>query len=181
MILQLTDFTDREYKIPNQNESRDLESWIERHETALLKELLGYELWKQFTEGLETSGDIEQKWIDLRDGAEYEYGDRTYKYDGLVDLLRPAIFSKWVPVGTWKLTNSGMVQNNQTPENSVTLDNVDEFLTVRWNEFVTKCNGHCLNQRNTFYGFMKADEAADEPNYPDWDFTEQRFKNRYGL
>lgn len=181
MILQLTDFNDRPYKIPNQNESRDLESWIEAKENELLKLILGYELWKEFTEALDGSGELEQKWIDLRDGAEYEYGGKTYKYNGLVDLLRPAIYALWVPEGTWKFTNSGYVQNEQTPDNSVTLNTSDEFQAVRWNEFVSKCNGFCLSQCNTFYGFMKADEALAEPNYPDWDFTAQKFKNRYGL
>jgi len=77
MFVDSTDFTDIPYKIPNQEETRAFVDWIEAEETKILKEVLGLPLYNAFIEGLDTSGSIEQKWLDLRDGAEYDYSDST--------------------------------------------------------------------------------------------------------
>lgn len=176
MILDLTDFLDREYKIPNQNESRDLEAFIEKHEKEILKELLGYELFAELEAALESSAELEDRWVDLRDGAEYTYNDKTYKWLGLVDLLKPAVYSRWINVGTYKFTNVGFVQNN-AQQQSATLEDMEPFIVRAWNEFVLKVGYNYEQRFGTLYGFMKANEA----DYDGWCFTEQKFKNRHSL
>lgn len=54
----------------NQDILEKLQEFIETNEPVLLRELLGYELWKAFNEGLQEETPL-QKWIDLRDGAEF--------------------------------------------------------------------------------------------------------------
>ncbi len=176
MILELTDFIDREYKIPNQNESRDLEAFIEKHEIEILKEILGYELFAEFETALNDSGELDQKWVDLKDGAEYTYATKTYKWLGLVDLLKPAVYSRWINYGTYKFTNVGFIQNN-AQQQSATLEDMEPFIVRAWNEFVLKVGHNCEQRYGTFYGFMKVNES----DYTGWTFKKQNFKNRHGL
>ena len=128
MIIDPTDFNDRPNKVPNQPESRDFVSFIgNKEEDLAIKYLLGYELWAEFSAALAGSGTLDQKWIDLRDGAEYTYNSRTYRYKGWVDLIRPAIMAEWVPLTTWKLTNIGFVEND-APDKSSLMDDQYPFL-----------------------------------------------------
>lgn len=187
MIIDSTDFVDRPYKVPNQEESRDFVPFIEDIEERLAQgtlpdecvQLLGVDLWNEFTEGLETSGDIEQKWLDLRDGADYEYNGVTYRYNGWVDMIRPAIFSQWIPITTDKITNIGFIRNNAPQQSKLTEDNYP-FIVKYWNEFAKKVGydtEYCYNYKNSFYGFMKANQSS----YESWQFKCPRFKNRHDL
>lgn len=47
-----------------------LDYFISIYEPECLKKLLGYKFWKEFTDGL-LEASPEQKWLDLRDGAEF--------------------------------------------------------------------------------------------------------------
>lgn len=185
MIIDATDFTIRPYKAPNQDESRDFTSFIEDVEERLAMglvpdekvQLLGPTLWEQFQTGLATSGTIEQRWLDLRDGVNYSYQNGYYHYAGWVDLIRPAIFSRWIPMTTDKLTNIGFIKNNAPQQSKLTEDNYPSIVQ-HWNEMVKKVgieHHNCYNYKNSFYGFMKAN-ASD---YPDWNFVAPQYKNRY--
>src|SRR5690606_35668152 len=99
----------------------------------------------------------------------------TYKYNGLKDLLVPAVFSRWVDQNNYRLTAAGFVQTAPAQENLTVVD-PEPFIVSAWNDFVTQA-GECYNQRNTLYGFLK----ANENDYPDLDFTPPTLKNRYGL
>jgi hypothetical protein len=184
VLIALSDFTERPYKIPNQNESTDLLSFLQGEEERLaIEHLLGFELYMLFKEALEADAldpsdpeyvALPQIYVDLRDGAEYEYGDHTYKYRGWVDLIRPALFSLWIPRGTYKFTNVGHVQN-AAPQQSTKIDD-DQFEVESWNTFVKKV-GIGYTCEHSFYGFM----TANEDNYPDWLFSMPGLRNRFGL
>ncbi len=96
-VIAVEDFNDRPYKVPNQKESVEFKDFIEKAEEDLLINLLGYSLYKEFIAGLAT-GPVLQKWTDLKDGAEYTYSEKLYKYNGLIDFLKPAIYSLWMSV-----------------------------------------------------------------------------------
>lgn len=178
MIIDPADFSDRPYKVPNQEESRDFTSFIENKENELaIKYLLGDALWTEFK--TELAGTPAQKWIDLRDGATYLNGDTQYRYGGWVDMVRPAIFSEWLPPLTYKLTNVGYVANS-TPQQAEMVIDQEPYLITRWNEFAAKVGynaNYWYNCVNTFYGFMKANES----NYDDWVFQMPCFRNRHSL
>ena len=56
----------------NSNISSNLTNSITRYEDEILKKLLGYELWRDFKAGI-AEDEPDQKWIDLRDGAEFSF------------------------------------------------------------------------------------------------------------
>ena len=179
MIIDPTDFNDRPYKVPNQEESRDFISFIEEKEEELGIMILGQELWDEFTEALASSGPLDTIWEELRDGGLYDYQNKQYNYAGWVDMVRPGIFAEWLPQTTWKLTNVGYIENS-TPDKATLVDNQYDFHVHHWNKFVSKVGysyPYGYNCKNSFYGFMTA--HADD--YPTWDFRCPRYKNRYDL
>ncbi len=185
MIIDSTDFTDRPYKVPNQEEARDFIGFIEDIEERLAMgtlvdecvTLLGVDLWTDFLAGLESSGTIEDRWLKLRDGATYTYNGKTYKYNGWVDMVRPGIYSKWLPLTSDKLTNIGFVKNNAPQQSKLTEDYYPSVVQY-WNELAKKVGhnaGYGYNYINSFYGFMKANEA----DYENWVFRCPTYKNRH--
>jgi len=175
MFLDASDFLNVPYKIPNIEESRSfIDDFIEAEEAKILKKILGLRLYNEFIEGLEASGEIEQKWTDLQDGTTYEYGDILYEYTGLVDFLKPYICSKWMEINFRKPTTSGVVINNGQ-QNTQTVTPDYEVVTY-WNEFAEKVGVNC-NRKNTLYGFLMANES----DYEDLEFTEQKRINQFNL
>ncbi len=184
MFLDASDFLNTPYKIPNIDESRSFaDDYIEAEETKILKQILGLRLYNEFIEGLNTSGDIEDKWLVLRYGATsedegiaalaiYTIGNADYEYCGLVDFLKPYICSKWPEVNFRKPTTSGIVINNGQ-QNTQTVTPDYEVVTF-WNEFSGKVGGKC-RKMNTLYGFLQ-DNLSD---YEDLVFTEQKVKNQH--
>ena len=181
MIIDPTDFLDRPYKIPNQEESRDFLKFIEDKEDELARLLLGNDLWEEFDSAINGSGVLDTIYERLRDGATYEYNNKTYRYAGWVDMIRPGIFSEWLPNTTMKLTNIGYVVND-APDKSKLLDNQYEFQVSHWNKFVSKVGYHPAygyQYRDSFYGFLK----VNSDDYSSWSFTCPRIKlkNRFDL
>lgn len=78
-----------EINIPNTHRieiQERLDLFIETHEPELLCDLLGYSLYKAFTQGLQ-GAPVDQKWKDLLEGVEYtNQSDRLTKWRGLVSL-----------------------------------------------------------------------------------------------
>lgn len=178
MFLQLSDFTGRPYRIPNQEESPDLEAFIAREEKSILICLMGYEMYTEFAANAVTS-DPEDRWAALLNGAEYSYSNKTYKYNGVVDMLVPAVYSRWLDKGAYKFTNVGYMQNN-APNESKVMEDQEPFRIESWNDFVRKAYD-CGNQKNTWYGFMRANES----DYPTWEHDVCdacfQYQNRFGL
>lgn len=179
MIIDPNDFSDRPYKVPNQEESRDFLSFLESKEDELARIILGHELWEEFDAAVNGSGELDAIYVALRDGAEYQHNGKPYRYNGWVDVVRPGIFSEWLPNLTHKLTNIGYVANSPT-DKSTLLENQYEFQVLHWNKFVQKVGVSTrfgYNCKDSLYGFLTAN-AAD---YPDWNFTCPPYKNRYDL
>lgn len=179
MIIDPTDFVDRPYKVPNQEESRDFIAFLEAKEDELGRMILGHELWEEFADALADSGTLDPIYEALRDGAHYDYNNKTHRYAGWVDMVRPGIFSEWLANMPYKLTNVGYIQND-APDKSSLLDDQFSFQVAHWNEFVRKVGGSRLYRYNcvdSLYGFLK----ANEDDYPSLNFTCPAYKNRYDL
>lgn len=74
-------------KIPyNEITQERLEFFIQKYEEELLRDLLGYDLFKQFMSGLEDSA-VDPKWNDLLLGAEYTWYGKLKKWDGLIHTM----------------------------------------------------------------------------------------------
>ena len=181
MFLTSSDFIDTPFKVPNQEESRWFIGWMESKEEETLKSLLGVSLYNAFIAGIETSGTIEDRWINLRDGTTYEYNGVTYEWKGLVDLLKPRIISLWYPYIHRKTTSVGVVIN-QGQQNTTSVAPDEEYVEAH-NEYVKKVGGQIYKHScatkydNCLYGFLK----VNEDDYEDWIFTQPTITNYLGL
>lgn len=174
MLLSTTDFEDRPYKVPNQEESADFEAFIEQAEKDVLIELLGYEFYTLMIDEYETSGAIDPIYEDLVEGAEYDYDGITYKWNGMIHLLQPIVYAKWMDAGSYKFTNIGWIQNS-AQQNSVSLDS-EQFKAQYLNEFAKKA-GINRDMYNTLYGFME----VNSDDYPLAVWTDPKTFNRFGV
>jgi hypothetical protein len=180
VIIDPVDFSDKPYKVPNQEENRDFAAFLESKEEELaVKYLLGSEMWEEFKAALDGSDPIDPIWETLRDGGFYDYNNVQYQYKGWVDLVRPGIFSEWIPETTMKLTNIGFI-TNAAPDKAKLAEDHYPFQVTHWNKFVSKVGynyPYGYSRKNTFYGFMK----ANEDDYPNWHFRCPKYKNRFDL
>jgi len=180
MILDPSDFDDRPYRIPNQEESRDFIEFIEKSEEELLINLFGYQFYSELISGLETSGTIDPIYLNIRDGGEYTSGGKTYKYKGLVYTLVPAVYSMWIDQNAYKFTNIGYVTNN-APQQATTIDN-EPFVVGAWNDYVNRVGKTCAysstwNRSNTLYSFYQANKS----DYENLKFNPPEYRNRFGF
>jgi hypothetical protein len=99
--------------------------------------LLGYDLYKAFLAGLEDPSPL-QKWLDLRDGVEYTQGDRTVKWNGLINsdkisLIAYYVYCKYLLTKQSVPAQAGVVQ--PVNENSTLVDGAVGYVQA-WNAFV---------------------------------------------
>ena len=172
MLVALSDFEDRPYRIQDQEENKDLESFLESKEEDILRALLGTATYNDFITAI--AGSPAQKWIDLRDGKVYTYGGVEYEYKGLVDLLVPCIFAYWVKETNDKYTNSGTVRNS--PAMNSTAVSPARRISEAYARFCTKVGNEC-EYCDTLYGFM----LANSSDYPDWVFKEPEPMNQFDI
>jgi len=84
----------------------NLTNSILRYENEILKSLLGYSLWKEFTDAIAASVltlnpvPLAQKWVDLKNGAEFSFELNgttiTTKWNGLVNTDKISLISYYV-------------------------------------------------------------------------------------
>lgn len=167
MFLDPSDFEDVPYAIPNQEESRSLQDFIDAKEAEYLKKVLGLSLYNDFLSGLETSGEIEDIWINLRDGIDYTYNDTIYNYCGVKELLKPVIYSDWIAVNYRKWSNGGMIVNNGQ-NNSTSVNPIDEIVSS-WNEFINRAGGSCYRHfKRGWYNTLNGYLDANAEDYTSW-------------
>lgn len=157
------------YLIPNITsvESEvDYENWIDETEEEILRLILGDVLYDQFIIGIGEPV-IDQKWIDLRDGAYYTYESKQYLWKGLKLLLKPYIHSEWVLINHKNLAEIGVtapqLENGEMISPSkIIVDSYNAFIKILGSERKVK---------RTLYGFLDNNQTA----YPDWEFDEDEF------
>jgi hypothetical protein len=72
-------------KVSNTDVSEKLAWFINKYESELLTNLLGYSLYKAFMEGIVVDP-MDSKWSDLLYGAEYNYNGYTKYWKGIIQL-----------------------------------------------------------------------------------------------
>lgn len=160
LFVDVTDFVRKPYKIPNQEENNEFPEWLEDKEDEILKSLLGNELWDAFSNAIE--GDTTTaRWVNLRDGDDYEYGGYTFKWFGMNKMLIPYIYSVYVRESFEKISNIGPGIN--TVQN-FTVINPAPTIARAQNEF-SRYAGGCKNAEDSLYGFLLANY---EDTYPEW-------------
>jgi len=173
-------FLDRPYRIPNIEETKDLQAFIDYHEAKLLRAIFGTTLYNLFVAGI-GAPTPEQKWVDLRDGKVYSYNSTDYEFLGLIELLKSYIYAKWLKENEDKVTNSGVMRN--TVDKSEHVGGWERYVSA-YNVFSSMA-GNIDRQENTFYGFMYANWEGYVTNLSDWIFcyphNDPEFENQLGI
>jgi len=158
------DFDYQPYNLPNlEKKVAAFEAFREDYEAAILKEILGVELYNEFIDALEEDYP-EDKWTDLRDGALYQEGEISYEWKGLIGktgALVPYIYAMWTLFSA--RNNSGVGITMPKSENSYAVSPANE-VSGPYAQFISMIGRKCRGEKkNTLYGFLKANEA-DYPN-----------------
>jgi hypothetical protein len=72
----------------------ELELSINTGEPEILIKCLGFDLYKQFSTAL--SGTPDQKWLDLRDGKDYQVNSLSYRWRGFANANKQSIIANYV-------------------------------------------------------------------------------------
>lgn len=203
MIIDYTYFKS-DIQIPNLDKTwvlENLNNFITEYEKTILVDLLGYDLYKKFIEGVEAN---EQIYLDLRDGKEYtvEYSgsDYTVKWAGLkndekISLLAYFTYFYLVRDNQIPLTGTGTVINAN--DNSKVVSPVDK-LSNAWNKGVELYGikaGNVIREKVIINGLTYFQPTLkhyistsaynflywNKEDYPTWIFTEKSFINKFGL
>lgn len=149
-----------------------LNSIIEQREPEYLRAVLGYPTYKEMLAALATPSPA-QKWVDIRDGAEYVDADgRTQKWNGLVRTGNPKrspiayfVYYWYLRVEATKATASG--ESIPDTQNAKPVNPRQKMVTT-WNEMVM--------MSRELYWFMYANQSV----YSDWSISDIRVdRSRY--
>lgn len=131
------------------------------------------------------------KWLELKNGAEYTYGSKVWKWAGMVKLLTPFIYSRYVEENVERFTGNGVVAASN--ENSTTVSPAFK-VTRAHNNYAEMCGvirggydfrfesryliDDCFSYEDTLYGFLAAKGSTV---YPDWCFESPGLRNIAGI
>jgi hypothetical protein len=164
---------------------------ITQYQPEVLQDLLGYSLYKAFIAGLSVNTPA-QKWVNLRDGAEFSVtiGDETrlLKFDGVKPIIAYYVYLRYRNDNETYF--SGQKQVKSETENSITAD-YDAALVPVFNSFIRKygivdryiysLSNNSYYEHTNFspsaYNFL----LANITSYNDWVFTQKQFINEYGI
>jgi hypothetical protein len=142
-------------------------SFIEDYEPEYLKKVLGYELWKAFSEGIEGSGEPDQRWQDLLEGKEFTYCGKLMKWDGFENRPSPIsqyVYYQFIEAEAETTTLVGQASNKT--ENAYRV-NPTTKLVQSWNDMV---------EANLMLWKFLRTNAAD---YPEWSISYSNEVYRY--
>lgn len=90
------------------------------------------------------------RWVELKNGVDYEYNDKDYHWDGLVKLLKPVVYSDKLRDLEDSAGSVGVVvaTSENTAKGQAAIKICDSF-----NEFVRIAGDYC-NQKDTLFGFF---------------------------
>jgi hypothetical protein len=130
----------------------------------------------------------DNKWLTLKNGSEYEYASKDWKWNGLVKLLTPFIYSRWVRDNVDSFSGNGVVVPSN--ENSQIISPATRICRAH-NDYAEKCGvfrdryvglsyryEQCFTYEDTLFGFLT---AKGETVYPDWTFEAPRIMNIAGI
>jgi hypothetical protein len=174
------DFDAMPYNIPSDSVDAPeaLASFINRTEQEILRKLLGSVLYNEFITAIfvditadplvaKDDADIDQKWLDLRDGAEYEIEgltDCTFRYDGIINFMVPYVYSEWLAANHDHLTAMG---NSLASVENAQMISPAKRIVKAYNTF-SRYIGNCHCPKDTFWGFLDAKKLV----YLNWRFKD---------
>lgn len=134
-----------------------------------------------------TEDEVLTRWVELKNGVDYEYNDKEYHWDGLVNLLKPVVYSDRLRDLEDSAGSMGVVK--ATMENT-TGGQAAIRICDSFNEFVRLAGDYC-NQKDTLFGFLYnsgalfsdsiGDDADDVQDYLLNETEPQRDINEFDL
>lgn len=157
--------------------------YIDVYEREILIRLLGYTLYKEFTEGL-AEATIEQKWTDLLEGKEYTVTvnevDYTVKWNGLQNIQKVSLITDWVYFNWLRQNNeqlTGLGVSSANKENATDYDK-NFKLVQSHNRCAENAGNDCNNELEpTLYNYLN----NHPDDYTNWVFTELEKINVLGI
>ena len=94
------------------NDLFDFNTFVAEKQEYYLRKLLGYQLYSEFDAAI-VGGSPEQKWIDLRDGADFTGkdftgNDITLHWNGLAEMLKYLIFGDYIENQKFTVSDTGL-------------------------------------------------------------------------
>lgn len=159
---------DVEWNLPNLDKVKaSFEAFAALRTEEALIALIGVDAYNDFVSGVESA---DATYLEMLNGAEYTYQDKTYKWAGMEKLLAPYVYSEWVRRQSVTFTGVGAgVQNSENLE----VTNPHHLIVDAKNAYA-KMAGECYSQKNTLYGWLKA-------NAIEVDFCPPKYQNVFGL
>lgn len=153
MFVLPEDFDGPDYQIPNLNNEEGFLPYVERMEKKFLIQILGRNLQEAFYAGLIAAA--EQRWQDLKEGVEYTYNGKTFKWEGMKQLFIPFIYQSWIGHTFNNLTGSGVVIPKI--ENGETISPASRMIAA-YNEVSDYVGSEC-DVYDTLYGYLYTSET----------------------
>lgn len=167
MFVTAQDFK-KPYLIPNLDQPEYLTAFpafVERFETEFLKKVLGSYFSEAFIAGLNVvlPATPDQRWIDIRDGAQYnELGSgKKYKWIGMKEVFIRLIYAAWLQDGysLWTEVGEG-VENTENADTSTPAHRITRAFSdgadLLGNDDYSFDEWCGINSRDTLYGFLQA-------------------------
>ena len=177
-----------------------INAYAEQSEKDYLIKCLGYTLYKEFIEGIAETSPA-QKWIDLRDGKEYEVvanGEiHTVKWNGLINDDKISLLSYFTYFFLSRYmsktaTLNGTVANEQENGNLVSAKNLQ---VNAWNDAIDLYGNDIYNKfqisselvttenilKPTLYNFIYHANDLINGTYAKWQFKELEKINMLGV
>lgn len=130
------------------------------------------------------------KWLELKNGAEYDYGSKTWMWEGMVKLFTPYVYKCYLRDNIERFTGSAVVVPSN--ENSQIVSPA-RLISRAHNDYAERCGllrGYpsgsyrweqwceLYSYEDTLYGFLT---AKGNTVYPDWCFESPGFMNIAGI
>lgn len=151
-----------EISLPVDEISSELTSYITRYEKEILIKILGYDLYKSFTDALDGYGVLADKWQYLRDGLEYLVSGVYYNWSGLINAEKESLISYYVfyqfscHSSTYNSSVGGQIIKG---ENSIMIDNRRKQVYA-YNRMV-----ELIESLDAFIEYMNGEDSTNYPNY----------------
>ena len=171
-----------------------------RYENEILKNLLGYTLWKEFTDAIAVVGNPAQKWVDLRDGADFSFDFNGHTinthWNGLVNSEKVSLIAYYVYYQhrvNHESEYTGIGEVVAKGENSKRVSPLDKLVLVhgnmldlygripakarRYYSFLNNANYFHYDDKPSAYNFL----LANVDTYTNWVFKPIGGVNAFGI
>jgi hypothetical protein len=160
MFLTAEDFNTPPFNLPQLDEvANTFPDFVAGQEKDILTDLFGRLLYEDFAAAvlasqLETNPvALPDRYVKLKDGDVYVYLNIEYKWVGVVKLLIPIIYARWIRDRVSYLTSLGGEVQAKTENSDVVTPS--RRIASGENTF-SKIAGNCYCRRDTLYGYLSS-------------------------